>query len=89
MKLVVIEGKELDDLMFMSFRYAFGRRSYITSVCGDLLIRYAPDMNEHTKKAIAHEISIGINEGHYGMDMDKSGWLLVIEALGGGDVSDL
>ncbi len=80
-----IELKELDELLFMSFRYAFGRRSYITSVCGDLLIKYAPDMNVHTKRAISHEILVGINDGVYGMEMDKSGWLLVLKALGGDD----
>lgn len=83
MKLISIGDRELDEMLFMSFRYAFGRRSYITSVCGDLLIKYASDINEHTKTAICYEIGVGLHDGVYGMEMDKSGWLSVLKALGG------
>lgn len=83
--MISIEQDELNDMLFMAFRYAFGRSTYVTSLCGDLLIKYRGCLCENTRLCITKEIIKGINDGVYGMDMDRDEWLKVAEKLGGDD----
>ncbi len=78
-----IETRELEDMLYMSFRYALGRSTYITSVCGDLLIKYKGDITTHTKQVMVKEIRKAISENRSGMAMDTYDWKIVAKELGG------
>ena len=70
-----------DMLLFCAFRYAIGRRTYIVSLVGDLLIKYKGDVSSESKELILKEIGQAIAVGMGGMDCDVAVWTNVIKEL--------
>jgi hypothetical protein len=55
-----ITQKELNSLIFMSFRYALGRQTYIVGDCVDILLKYWGDIDTNIQKLIKREITEAI-----------------------------
>lgn len=64
----------LSDLIICSFRYALGRKTYITSSISDLLIKCKSQLNEQDRKLIIREIEEAIRNDRAGMQCDVVSW---------------
>jgi hypothetical protein len=67
--------------MVCAFRYALGRRTYVTHTISELLIKHKDELSEQSKIIILHDIARAINANDYGMDIDKACWIKLREAL--------
>ena len=61
-------------LIWTSFRYCLGCRSYITSTCADFLLTNWGTIEEENKKLIRREIKEAIEKGLAGDSMDIKQW---------------
>jgi endonuclease III-like uncharacterized protein len=78
---VNIPLNELQDLLFCSFRYALGRRTYIVGTVANLLIKHINFIEDKDIHTIRREISMAIAENNAGMDMDVQEWMSVLIAI--------
>ena len=65
---VKIPQPVFQDLLFYSFRYALGRRTYITGQMSDLLLKYKKHMRRDQVHQIIDEIEAAIDAGHAGSE---------------------
>lgn len=65
---------ELNDMLVMSFRYAFGRRTYVVHTCADLLMKYRHMLYFGNKQLILREIKYGIAKDQAGGRTDVDVW---------------
>lgn len=72
---------EINDLMVCAFRYALGRRSYITYTISDLLIKHKDKLSAQSRQVILRDIQVAFDKNNYGMEMDKEVWLKLQEEL--------
>ena len=75
---VEIEQKEVRDLLFYSFRYALGRRTYAVEDVADMIIKYWDMLSGNEQSCIIKEIEHSIVRDEYGMDMDLKSWQKVL-----------
>ena len=78
---VLVSQKDLDSLLFCSFRYALGRSTYITSVVSELIRDYKSALEDNTVRLIQKEIDSAIAHKRAGMDMDVQEWKKLSEEL--------
>ena len=79
---VTIKEGELDKLLFLSFRYALGRSTYVTHVVSELLLKYKNYLTTFSKETIIKEIEDAIKNDRAGMkDFDVPVWERVVESL--------
>jgi len=76
-----MNNMELNDLMVCAFRYALGRRSYITYTISDLLVRHKDKLFVQSKESILKDIQRAFDTNNYGMEMDKEVWQKLKEEL--------
>lgn len=76
-----LSNGELDDLLFYSFRYALGRRTYVVSDVTQKLIHYSYALRDNTIESIKKEINVALEKGQAGMKMDEEEWKKVLEEL--------
>jgi hypothetical protein len=84
-----VDDNDLWVLLMSTIRYAMGRRSYITGLAPDLVIKYWDGLDSGQLKQIAREIREEIAGceaagSTLGMQMDHDGWIKyasVIEKL--------
>jgi hypothetical protein len=76
-----MNNMELNDLLVCAFRYALGRRSYITYTISDLLVRHKDKLFAQSKKSILRDIKRAFDTNNYGMEMDKEVWQKLKEEL--------
>jgi len=76
-----INQQDFNDLAWSSMRYALGRKTYITGVISNLLIRNVDKIFPDVRYRIGEEIAIAINLGHAGMEMDVKEWKKVLKAF--------
>jgi hypothetical protein len=67
-----------ETIYFCAFRYALGRRSYITKSITDKLIENWHLFTETTQKTIINSISHAIEHDEAGDHVDVQHWLMVI-----------
>ncbi len=65
---------DMDAILFLAFRYALGRKSYITAEVSDYLLKYKAYLHDSTKRQIRSEISYAIEVGDAGMQCDIDIW---------------
>ncbi|MEK0411951.1 MAG: hypothetical protein RJA03_464 [Pseudomonadota bacterium] len=78
---VTMNNMELNDLMVCAFRYALGRRSYITYTISDLLIKHKDKLFAQSKESILKDIKKAFDTNDYGMEMDKEVWIKLQQEL--------
>lgn len=66
--------KDLHDLLVCAFRYALGRRTYITSHIADLVKKYGYALPHQVKKQMASDIEHAIEHDLAGDEMDVRVW---------------
>lgn len=72
--MVQISTDELNHLLVCSFRYAFGRMSYITDTIAEIIANYSEHLTAQNTHTICKDILIGIEKGNHGMEIDKEIW---------------
>lgn len=75
--------EELQDLAYCSFRYALGRKTYITFTISNLLIKMYKQklLSNRTRIGIIKELKDAINKNQAGMEIDKEQWLNLLKEL--------
>lgn len=73
--------KDLNDILFCSFRYALGRRTYIVSEICRILIENKSELSPITRLKIIDEIHRALETNNAGMDCDEKNWREVSEKL--------
>jgi hypothetical protein len=76
----VIEVLTLDDqiILFCAFRYALGRRTYVSGVVSERLISLNDSLSQIEKDKYISEIKEAIEEGSAGDDCDIKQWKKVM-----------
>lgn len=72
---------EIQDLMVYAFRYALGRKTYVTIAMSDILMKYKDKLSQDSKDLICRDIQYAIDVNNYGMPMDKDIWEIVKSEL--------
>ncbi len=72
---------ETQDLLVCAFRYALGRRTYITATIADLLIKHKDKFDDNSIHVILRDIKRAFETNKYGMEMDKADWERVLDVL--------
>jgi hypothetical protein len=80
-KSVEITLTELDDLIFLSFRYALGRSTYVTHLVADLISKYKECLYSNTINSICNEIIIANGRDNIGDAVDRDIWLKLLGEL--------
>jgi hypothetical protein len=76
---IAVNKHELQDMIWCSFRYALGRKTYITAVIADLIKKYSKYLNSYEKAAYAKEILQAIKDNNAGMETDVAVWRSVLD----------
>lgn len=63
-----------EDILFMAFRYALGRRTYVVQDIVETLIDKWDEISLHYKKLIVKEINDAIETDNIGDEFDKAEW---------------
>ena len=79
--MIKIRNDELGDLIICAFRYALGRKTYITNTIAELIIKYKDELSTSDTEVIKRDIKRAFDMNNYGMEMDKKEWQRVLEAL--------
>lgn len=78
---IEINNEDFNDLVFWSFRYVLGRKTYAVGNVVDIIIRNASKLTDETRNNIAREITRAINAHDAGMACDAEDWSAVKGAL--------
>lgn len=70
--------RDVNTLIFCSFRYALGRRSYIVFDVVDLITKHYHNLYYQTKELIHKEIIAAIKQDEAGMEMDVKEWRKIL-----------
>lgn len=68
-----------DEIIFMAFRYALGRMTYVVGDMVQFLIENWHTINEDYKKLIQDEIKEAIEKDRAGMQMDVEQWQRILQ----------
>lgn len=66
--------EDLNILLFCSFRYALGRRTYIVGDVSSLLRKHKDEMDKRTRMKIIEEIYMSVAAGSAGTTSDTNIW---------------
>lgn len=80
---VAVIWDDFNVLAFNAFRYALGRKTYVTAEVSDILIRRQDDLDPHVQDMIAEEIEIAIKRNRAGMPCDVDEWQKLLNVLNG------
>jgi hypothetical protein len=75
--LIAIEDQA--EILICAFRYALGRRTYITSTVSDVIRGAWPHLSPGDRALIQREIRQAIDQGRAGMECDIKSWQKVLE----------
>jgi len=78
---IKMTNAEVENLLFYSFRYALGRRTYAVSDVSTALITYKHALSSNTKAIICMEIGRAVIAGDIGAYCDECCWLRVCKEL--------
>ena len=78
-----IKKNEFEDLIFCSFRYALGRRTYIVSTVAEIILKHKDVITNNTKHLMIKEILEAVEKNQAGMDCDVHMWKTVVDELRG------
>ena len=70
-----------NNILFYSFRYALGRKTYAVQDVAEEIIKNKDNLDEKTKAVMISEIEAAKKKDALGMEMDKAVWLKVIKEL--------
>lgn len=73
---------EYDTLFFCAFRYALGRKTYITGVVSELIRDHLDLISTDFKVKAAADLDRAISSGFAGMQCDVAEWLKLRAMLG-------
>ena len=76
---IILSNNELSTILICAFRYALGRKSYITGTIADMLLKHWDELKFNDKITMRKEILHAIDTGKAGMDMDVAEWNRVLE----------
>ncbi len=79
--MIKIKQDDFRDLAICSFRYALGRRTYITSAISSLLIDYSSELSSFTRTLIIKEIKEALYQDTAGMKCDRESWINLLNCL--------
>jgi len=79
--MVSLSKDDLDILAFSAFRYALGRKTYITASVSHILMAQAEHLEDNTRQLIIREIKGSIERGEAGMSMDADEWSYLAKYL--------
>lgn len=65
---------ELNELLFCAFRYALGRKTYITSTVCELIIKYKFEISHNELKLMIREIEHALHSDNAGQQCDIDSW---------------
>ena len=68
-----------DEILFLAFRYALGRKTSVTFTVSDAIIKNWEVLSIHFQYLIQKEIAVAINEGRAGMQMDIEQWERILK----------
>ena len=78
---ISIQNDEFGDLMVCAFRYALGRKTYITSTIAELILKYYLLLDDNDCEVIIRDIKKAFEANNYGMEMDRVSWEQVLTKL--------
>lgn len=67
-----------EDILFMAFRYALGRQTYVVSDVVQTITENWSFLSKKIKHLIHKEIKIAISDKNIGMEMDFKEWSKVL-----------
>jgi hypothetical protein len=73
-----VDNDVLAHMLLCAFRYALGRRTYITGTVSDWLIFYWPIIQTPWQQQIQEDILVAINRHDAGDDCDVKNWEKVL-----------
>jgi hypothetical protein len=76
---ILVKRMELANMLLSAFRYALGRRTYITMETAEWLIRYWGILPDNWQSQIQQDIERAIARGDAGMQCDVREWQRVLE----------
>ena len=76
-----MNDKHLNDLIFMAFRYAMGRRTYIVEDFSEIIKANIKLVNTANLSIMKREISIALDEDNAGMRCDKDIWTQLLTLI--------
>lgn len=65
--------------LLLSFRYALGRKTYVTDECKDWLIEYWDLLRAGYQKQVQQDIRYAIERNEAGMEMDEDCWKEILK----------
>lgn len=75
---------KLDEkILFMAFRYALGRMTYVVNEVADTLVDKWEEISPRYQKLIHKEIKQAIADKNAGMEMDVEQWEIVLKMPNG------
>ena len=78
-KIIRVQDRDFDDMIFYMFLYSLGRMTYAVSDTVRLLTRYWESIPYTVKDKIKSEIEDAIKLNNAGMDMDVEEWNKILE----------
>ena len=76
--IVPVKKEDFKDVAYCAFRYALGRKTYISKSIAEFLIAHKDDLSEGAQKGIMVEIEMAIADGEAGAQMDIDSWKQVV-----------
>ncbi len=73
--------EDLNTLLFCSFRYVLGRRTYITRDVAELIVKNSLSLSKRTRELIQREIFAAIDVQGAGDWCDIESWEYVLENI--------
>lgn len=67
-----------DTMIVWALRYCLGRNTYAVNDCVNCLLENWESLREHTRTIILRDINEAIQDGDYGMRMDRRNWERVL-----------
>ncbi len=68
-----------EQILFMAFRYALGRMTYVVGEVSDTIIRKWPEISPKYRKLIQSEICEAIDSERAGWEMDVKAWERILK----------
>jgi hypothetical protein len=82
-EILEIRPQDLSDMIFGSFRYAIGRRTYFVSIACDLIRRWACHLPQRDIELMIREIDYEAKRGALGDSCDRESWTALFFFLEG------
>ena len=80
-KIVEVTDAEMWTLLLSSVRYALRRRTYITALTSDIVLKHKHRLQPHQRRQIAREVHQELEAGQGGDDCDIRAWRALVAGL--------